>query len=130
MCREDCHVENLFRALVRVKEVLKTPRIQLHFFGLYLTVQNKSFRITPVQNRSGMILAATVAAGKAGTGDVLSGMIGGFLAQKVLPANAAILAAYIHGLAADIYAGEYGEYSLLASDLLSYIPLAFKKVLR
>ena len=67
---------------------------------------------------------------KAGTGDVLSGMIGGFLAQKVLPVNAAILATYIHGLAADIYAGEYGEYSLIASDLLSYIPLAFKKVLR
>ncbi len=70
MCREDCHAENLFRALLRVKEILKTPRIQLHFFGLYLTVQNKSFRITPKQNRHGMILAATVAAGKAGTGDV------------------------------------------------------------
>ena len=70
MCIEDCHAENLFRALLRVKEILKTPRIQLHFFGLYLTVQNKSFRITPEQNRNGMILAATVAAGKAGTGDI------------------------------------------------------------
>ena len=70
LCSEDCHAENLFRALLRIKEVLKTPRIQLHFFGLYLTVQNKSFRITPEQNRNGMILAATVAAGKAGTGDI------------------------------------------------------------
>ena len=70
ICQEDCHAENLFRALLRIKEVLKTPRIQLHFFGLYLTVQNKSFRVTPEQNRNGMILAATVAAGKAGTGDI------------------------------------------------------------
>ena len=70
LCSEDCHAENVFRALLRIKEVLKTPRIQLHFFGLYLTIQNKSFRITPQQNRNGMILAATVAAGKAGTGDI------------------------------------------------------------
>lgn len=69
-CCEDCHAENLFRALLRVKEILKTPRIQLHFFGLYITLQNKSFRITPEQNRNGMMLAATVAAGKAGTGDI------------------------------------------------------------
>ncbi len=69
-CQENCHAENLFRALLKVKEILKTPRIQLHFFGLYLTVQNKSFRITPEQNRNGMILASTIAAGKAGTGDI------------------------------------------------------------
>ena len=69
-CNEDCHAENLFRALLRVKEILKTPRIQLHFFGLYLTIQNKSFRVTAEQNRNGMILASTVAAGKAGTGNL------------------------------------------------------------
>ena len=70
LCSENCHAENLFRALLRVKEILKTPRIQLHFFGLYLTIQNKSFRITPQQNRNGMVLASVVAAGKAGTGDI------------------------------------------------------------
>lgn len=70
ICNEDCHAENLFRAVLRVKEILKTPRIQLHFFGLYLTIQNKSFRVTAEQNRNGMILAATVAAGKAGTGNL------------------------------------------------------------
>lgn len=69
-CCEDCHAENLFRALLRVKEILKTPRIQLHFFGMYITIQNKNFRITPEQNRNGMMLAATVAAGKAGTGNL------------------------------------------------------------
>ena len=67
---------------------------------------------------------------KAGTGDVLAGLIGGFLAQKVSPVNATILAAYIHGLAADLYAEKFGEYSMLASDLLNFIPMAFKKILR
>ena len=69
-CEKDCHVRNLFEGLLKVKETLKTPRIQLHFFGLYVTLQNKSFRITPEQNRNGMMLAATVAASKAGTGNI------------------------------------------------------------
>ena len=69
-CMEDCHAENLFQGLLRVKEILKTPRIQLHFYGLYMTLQNKSFRITAEQNRNGMILASTIAAGKAGVGNI------------------------------------------------------------
>ncbi len=69
-CEKDCHVRHLFDGLLKIKEVLKTPRIQLHFFGLYITIQNKSFRITPEQNRNGMMLAATVAASKAGTGSI------------------------------------------------------------
>jgi len=63
---------------------------------------------------------------KAGTGDVLAGMIGGFLAQKSSLRNAGILAVYMHGLAAEIYSNEYSEYSMLASELLNYIPLAIK----
>ncbi len=66
---------------------------------------------------------------KAGTGDVLAGMMGGFLAQNLSLTKAAILAVYMHGLAADLYAEQYSEYSMLASDLLDFIPLAFKKVL-
>lgn len=66
---------------------------------------------------------------KAGTGDVLAGMIGGFLAQKNSCENATIAATYLHGLAADLYKQEYSEYSMLASDLLTTIPLAFKECL-
>ena len=65
---------------------------------------------------------------KAGTGDVLAGMAGGFLAQKISPVNAAILAAYIHGAAAEIYTEKFSEYSMLASDLFNYIPIALKKI--
>ena len=67
---------------------------------------------------------------KAGTGDILSGMIGGFLAQKVSTLDAAILAVYLHGLAGDLYSKDFSEYSMLASDLLNYIPLALKELLK
>jgi len=60
----------LFEILLKIKEKCHTPRIQLHFLGMYLTLQDKGFRITPMQNKQGMMLAATVAATKAGTGSI------------------------------------------------------------
>ena len=57
-----------------------------------------------------------------GTGDVLTGMIGGFLAQKVDPFNAACLAVYLHGLVADVRADRRGDFSMLAGDLLEDLP--------
>lgn len=65
---KDTHSVNLFTGIMAIKEYIKCPRIQLHMFGLYLTVQDKGFHITPEKNRQGMALAATVAASKAGTG--------------------------------------------------------------
>lgn len=66
---------------------------------------------------------------KAGTGDVLAGMIGGFLSQNTSVENAQIISVYLHGLAADIYKKDFSEYSMLASDLLQYIPKAIKEIL-
>lgn len=62
----------LFDVLHTLKERLKTPRIQLHFFGMYLTLQNKGFVIGPEVGKRGMMLAATIAASKAGVGDIES----------------------------------------------------------
>lgn len=63
----------------------------------------------------------------AGSGDVLSGVIGGFLAQGLKPFNAARLAVYVHGLAGDLAAKEKGETGLIASDILEEIPEAIKR---
>jgi ADP-dependent phosphofructokinase/glucokinase len=62
--------EILFNMVLKIKQYCQTPRVQLHFFGMYLTIQDKNFRITPQQNKCGMMLAATVAATKAGTGNI------------------------------------------------------------
>jgi NAD(P)H-hydrate epimerase len=56
-----------------------------------------------------------------GSGDVLAGFIGGFLAQGMEPFEAAKLAVYLHGLAGDEMAKEKGRYALMASDLLEGI---------
>ena len=61
---------------------------------------------------------------KAGSGDVLAGMIGGFLAQGMRTFDAAVLGVYLHGLTGEIAAKNLSEYGVLASDLLKYIPFA------
>ena len=70
---------------------------------------------------------------KGGTGDVLTGVVAGFVAQfgsrGARPLAELVAAAvYIHGLAGDLAAGEVGEMSMLAGDLLDRIPDALKSV--
>lgn len=64
----------------------------------------------------------------AGTGDVLTGMIAGLLAQAFSPFEAAVCAVYLHGLAGDLAAADNTEPGLIASDVSSYLPAALKKV--
>jgi|CXWL01.1.fsa_nt_gi NAD(P)H-hydrate epimerase len=53
-----------------------------------------------------------------GSGDVLAGVCGAFLAQGLSPADAALAAVYAHGLAGDLCVNEVGQLGLVASDLL------------
>lgn len=64
---------------------------------------------------------------KAGSGDVLTGIISGLLAQKMQLLDAACLGVYLHGLAGDLAKNDLTEYGVLASDTIRYIPYAIKK---
>ncbi|MYA28212.1 MAG: NAD(P)H-hydrate dehydratase [Nitrospira sp. SB0666_bin_27] len=65
----------------------------------------------------------------AGTGDVLTGILTGLLAQGVSPWEAAQSGAFLHGLAGDLAAQAYGYPSLMAGDLLACLPQAITQVL-
>jgi NAD(P)H-hydrate epimerase len=70
----------------------------------------------------------TPAMGKGGSGDVLTGMIAGLVAQFPKQADEAVGAAvYLHGLAAQMGARELGEKCLLATDLLRYLGSAMEE---
>ena len=64
----------------------------------------------------------------AGSGDVLTGIITGLLARGYQREDACIVGMYLHGLAGDIAAKELGEESVIASDLIQYLPYAFKRL--
>lgn len=61
-----------------------------------------------------------------GSGDVLSGMIGALIGQKLPPYRAACLAVRLHGRAGDIAARRVGQIPLMATDILAALPEAFR----
>ena len=65
----------------------------------------------------------------AGSGDILTGVIAGFLAQGMTTESACASACYIHGLAGDLQTDETGEASLIAGDMLKILPSAIKRIL-
>lgn len=66
---------------------------------------------------------------KAGSGDVLTGIISGLMAQGVSVENAAKLGVYLHGLCGELASQDLSLYSVLATDQIDYIPQAIKKIL-
>ena len=66
--------------------------------------------------------------GTGGTGDALTGILTGLLAQGYDPEDAARLGVYLHGLAGDLAAEELEQESLLAEDVVSHLGKAFKRL--
>ncbi|MBZ2176020.1 NAD(P)H-hydrate dehydratase [Schnuerera sp. xch1] len=64
----------------------------------------------------------------AGSGDVLTGVIAGFLGQNIDPYKAAILGVYCHGLAGDLAEIDKGQYGMIARDILQNIPKSINKI--
>lgn len=105
----------------------------------YASYMSDKYNVTTVLKGAGTIVAspegeiylnATGNPGMstAGTGDVLTGMITSLLGQGLTTFNAGKLGVYLHGLSGDIAREEFGEYSMIARDLIEYIPQAIKKI--
>ncbi len=66
----------------------------------------------------------------AGSGDALSGILTGLLAQRLEPLDAAIIGVFTHGFAGDLAAQRVGQISLMASDIIDSLPEAFRQLSR
>ena len=64
----------------------------------------------------------------AGSGDVLTGILTGLLAQGYLPSEAAVLGVWLHGAAGDAAAAELGQECMLATDIIRHLPDAFRRL--
>ena len=67
---------------------------------------------------------------RGGSGDVLTGMIGSFVAQGISPTDAAVAGVYLHGLAADHVAEKLSMQGMLPTDVIAELPLVFKQMNR
>jgi NAD(P)H-hydrate epimerase len=63
-----------------------------------------------------------------GSGDVLTGVITALLCQGLSPFEAARLGVHVHGLAGDLAVETLGQISLVARDLIDYLPGAFQRI--
>ncbi len=72
-------------------------------------------------NRTGNAGMAT-----AGAGDVLCGIIAALIAQGIEPFSATKLGVFLHGLAGDLATAAIGMHGVIASDIVKYLPAAFK----
>lgn len=128
------HPKELSRLLdVDVTEILANRE---HFisqafekFGCSIVLKGNKSLVCDTHGNIFVNLTGNSALAKAGCGDVLTGMIAGFAAQGAAIEDATILAVYLHGLSGDLYSEDFSQYSMLASDLLKYIPLAIQKVI-
>ncbi len=64
----------------------------------------------------------------AGSGDVLTGLIGGFLAQGLMDIDAAVLGCYVHGKAGDLAMENFGSRGMIAGDILQMVPEALARL--
>jgi NAD(P)H-hydrate epimerase len=103
-------------------DILKYGRSFVKSTGSYLVLKGAPTIIFTPNGDALINSSGNPALAKFGTGDVLSGMIAGLLAQQPNIEKAVVSAVYIHGLAADLLLNSKTEYSILASDLINHIP--------
>lgn len=94
-------------------------------FGVYIILKGANTCIATPEGDCYFNSTGNPGMGTAGSGDVLTGILAGLLAQEYNPLEACILGVYIHGLAGDIAAEIESEESLTSGDLVSYLGKAF-----
>jgi NAD(P)H-hydrate epimerase len=99
-------------------------------YGVTLVLKGYRTLIASPQGRVDVNPTGNPGMASGGTGDVLTGLVAGLLAQYAHHpvGDVATAAVYLHGLAGDLAAEEFGQPSMLAGDLLEKIPRAYKTI--
>lgn len=95
---------------------------------LVLKGHNTTITISGEQREQYVCPCGNNGMGTAGSGDVLTGIILGLLAQGYQPKHAALLGVGLHAISGDIGAEQLGQHSVIASDLVEFLPKAFKQI--
>jgi ADP-dependent NAD(P)H-hydrate dehydratase / NAD(P)H-hydrate epimerase len=110
------------------RDRIETARRVASTFGVHVVLKGATSVIGLPDGR--VLLNPTGNPGMAsgGTGDVLTGIVGAFLARGMDAGDALSAAVYLHGSAGDIAAARVGEESLIAGDVVESLPEAFRRL--
>ncbi|MBL0025398.1 MAG: NAD(P)H-hydrate dehydratase [Saprospiraceae bacterium] len=118
--------ERLFGLTKNSKEMFELQLEMSIKYHLNIVLKGAFSRVTTPDGQSYINTTGNPGMATAGSGDVLTGIISGLLAQKYSPKEAAILGVYIHGLAGDKALQYQSVESMMASDIISHLGAAFK----
>ncbi len=106
-------------------ELLREKAIEL---GVYIILKGANSCIATPNGNCYFNSTGNPGMGTAGSGDVLTGILSGLLAQEYTPLEACVLGVYLHGLSGDLAAEYIGQEALTAGDLIEYLGKAFMKL--
>ena len=109
-------------------ERLRTARSFAKQYNCYLVLKGHRTIIATPDGTAYINTTGGPSMAKAGTGDVLAGMIAALIGQKLQIKDALIAAVHLHGQAGDICATKNGEYSVTATDIITTLPEAIHTV--
>lgn len=110
---------NSYERLMKARELAKTAEVHIILKGAYSAI------ITP-SGKCYFNVTGNPGMATGGSGDVLTGVVLALLAQGYEAETAACLATYVHGLAGDIACKKQGPIALMAGDIVSCLPLAWR----
>jgi hydroxyethylthiazole kinase-like uncharacterized protein yjeF len=113
--------QNDFHRLEKLKQLAKQLNCVVVLKGAFTSIANSDGVV--YFNSTGNPGMAT-----GGSGDVLTGILTSLIAQGYTPLEAALIGVYVHGLAGDFAAKEFGQISMLPSDIIAYLPAAFQAI--
>lgn len=127
------HMKEMSRMLqCSVKELIEQRMEKLHAFveryKVVCVLKDARTLVAKEHQNTYLNLSGNAAMAKAGSGDVLAGVIVGILAQQCEPYTSACLGVFLHGLAGDMAREKKGAYSVLASDLVAEISSVLKNI--
>lgn len=127
------HMKEMSRMLqCSVKELIEQRMEKLHAFveryKVVCVLKDARTLVAKEHQNTYLNLSGNAAMAKAGSGDVLAGVIVGILAQQCEPYTSACLGVFLHGLAGDMARDKKGAYSVFASDLVAEISSVLKNI--
>ena len=125
------HVKEFERLTQKTENDFERHELQIEFskkYNVYVILKGANSCITAPNGDCYFNSTGNQGMAKGGSGDILTGIIVGLLAQGYNNLESAILGVYIHGLAGDIAQKEKGEIGMISSDITNYLSTAFQTI--
>lgn len=120
--------ERLFGPSANDFERIEKLKSRSELYGVYILLKGANTCIATPEGHCYFNTTGNPGMATGGSGDVLTGILTGLLAQGYHPLEAALLGVYLHGLAGDIAAEHLGQEAMIAGDIIRYLGEAFLRI--